>query len=185
MFNNIKIATLLSTLSLTLLAGCGGENDSTSSTQSDGTTPSFTPVAEANFAQNMLAAINQYRASEQQCGTTKMPAVAPLSWSQPLETAAQVHSSNMANYDFFDHDGLDNKTDSDRAKDAGYPEGIIGENIAGGQKTLAKVLDTWMSSEDHCKNIMSSTYTDVGAAVVENPDAKYRYYWTQVFGTPR
>lgn len=111
-----------------------------------------------------------------------MPAVGSLKWNTQLETAATVHSSNMANYNFFSHQGLDGKRSVNRAQDAGYPSTYVGENIAAGQPTLERVMREWMASEGHCKNLMNGSYREMGAAMVENRDATYRYYWTQVFG---
>ncbi|MBD1556419.1 CAP domain-containing protein [Vibrio sp. S9_S30] len=145
--------------------------------------PNVSPVELDAFAKEMLEEINRYRASTQVCGGRTMPAVAPLVWNSQLEKAAYVHSSNMANYNFFDHNGLDGTTPSDRVKNAGYNWSYTGENIAAGQSDIRSVMKGWMESKGHCENIMKAEYKEVGAAMVENRDAMHRTFWTQVFGS--
>ncbi|EGU56271.1 hypothetical protein VINI7043_09684 [Vibrio nigripulchritudo ATCC 27043] len=191
MLSTLKSGTL-TVMAMAFLAGCGGESTNGAS-QTGGqippvtkpTDPTLPPVDQTEFAKEMLAAINHFRSSPQTCGGIKMPAVEPLTWSSELEMAAQIHSSNMANYNFFDHTGLDGKEPENRANDAGYPGGFIGENISAGRINIHDVMAGWMSSKGHCENIMGAGYKDVGAAMVENSDATYRFYWTQVFGARR
>ena len=55
----------------------------------------------------------------------------PLTWNDQLASVARVHSQNMAEFEFFDHRGLDGKMVSDRADSAGLESWTsIGENIA-------------------------------------------------------
>lgn len=204
MLYGVKTGTLLA-VSLSVLAGCGSDNSSSKLTGGQTTNPPTTqppttqpptakppttkptkpPIEQEAFAKEMLEVINEYRASSQVCGSRSMPAVAPLTWNTQLTEAAHVHSSNMANYDFFDHDGLYGKQPADRAKDAGYAGNYVGENISAGRTNIHDVMAGWMSSKGHCENIMRAGFMEVGAAMVENSDAEYRYYWTQVFGAAK
>ncbi|MCG7587902.1 CAP domain-containing protein [Photobacterium sp. OFAV2-7] len=151
----------------------GGDNGSNGDPQS------------GDFADQMLAAVNAARAQARDCGGQMMPAVPALTWDYSLEQAAFVHSSNMANYNFFSHTGLNGDQPSDRVSDQGYSWSTVGENIAAGQKDLASVMDSWLNSPGHCKNIMSANYTQMGASSVTNSSAQYSIYWTQVFARPR
>lgn len=151
----------------------GGDNGSNGDPQS------------GDFADQMLAAVNAARAQARDCGGQMMPAVPALTWDYSLEQAAFVHSSNMANYNFFSHTGLNGDQPSDRVSDQGYSWSTVGENIAAGQKDLASVMDSWLKSPGHCKNIMSANYTQMGASSVTNSSAQYSIYWTQVFARPR
>ncbi|GAM66297.1 membrane protein [Vibrio sp. JCM 19236] len=53
------------------------------------------PQPDANFADQMLQAVNAKRATTQICGSTEMPAVQALTWDHSLEAAAFAHSSDM------------------------------------------------------------------------------------------
>jgi uncharacterized protein YkwD len=58
-----------------------------------------------------------------------------------------------------------------------------GENIAGGQQTPQEVVDAWLRSPGHCRNIMGD-FTHLGVSYVNRPGTTYVNYWTQVFATP-
>jgi uncharacterized protein YkwD len=113
-----------------------------------------------------------------------MPAVAQLSWSCQLQNAAQAHSSDMAKNNFFSHTGSDGLSVSDRVTASGYSWRSVGENIAAGQTTITRVMTGWLDSPGHCRNIMSSSFTEFGSALVTNTVSDYSLYWTQVFASP-
>ncbi len=141
-------------------------------------------ICEDNLSE-VLALINQLRVESQTCGDTSYPAVAEVTWSSTLTLAASEHSNNMANYNFFDHTGLDGSTVGTRVTAQGYTWSRVSENIAGGQISAQEVVDGWMSSEGHCINIMNSDVTEMGLACQVNSDSDYQRYWTQVFAKPR
>lgn len=133
----------------------------------------------------VLNLVNKLRAQQQSCGSESYGPVDALTWNASLTSAAQVHSNNMANYDFFSHTGLDDSTVATRVTAQGYTWSYVAENIAGGQTTAQSVVDAWMTSDGHCKNIMSETPSEMGLACSANSDATYNYYWTQVFAKPQ
>jgi len=109
-----------------------------------------------------------------------------------LRCSARNHSMDLAVQDYFEHDNLAGETPFDRIDKTGYLWLAAGENIAAGQTTPEEVIDTWMGSDGHCRNIMSSVFTELGVGyyfdendTYEYPSAPYRHYWTQNFGTPR
>ncbi|MGF1688176.1 CAP domain-containing protein [Photobacterium japonica] len=202
-------------LSAALLSGCGGSggsdgastntgsnvNTGSGSNNNTGTTPggstdtgntggSVTPAPvgptdETDFAEQMLNAVNQARAKEQNCGGQMMPAVPALTWDYDLQEAAYRHSSDMANGGFMSHTGSDNSSPDQRIADTGYSANAWAENVAAGQKSISAVMAAWMASPGHCTNIMNANVTQMGAAMVENVDTQYDQYWTQVFARPR
>ncbi len=56
-----------------------------------------------------------------------------------------------------------------------------GENIAAGQRTPERVVQAWMESEGHRKNIMNPKYSEIGVGCYYDADQPYRYYWGQLF----
>lgn len=167
-----------------LLSACGGDGDSSSPADSGSQSPD-TPPTEIIFAEQMLAAVNDARSKTQQCGSKTMPPVGALTWSYDLESAAYGHSSDMANSDFMSHTGSDGSTLSSRVNATGYAWSRLGENVAAGQSSINAVMNSWLSSEGHCLNIMNANFDQMGASMVENQSASYRYYWTQVFAKQR
>lgn len=93
-----------------------------------------------------------------------------------LDTAALGHSLDMATRVYFSHDSQDGRSFSDRILAAGY-RSPGGENIARGQTTAAEVVQAWMDSPGHKRNILDCTFTTIGVGYAQNGD-----YWTQDFG---
>ena len=56
----------------------------------------------------MLKAINVARSESRLCGTEMMPATKPLNWDDKLETAAIIHTVDMHDNGFFDHQSQQN-----------------------------------------------------------------------------
>jgi len=164
------------------LAACGGTASSDSDDETGSAESTTPPESNPGFEQEMLSAINEARANARLCGTLDMAATQAVTWSQPLTVAAYFHSANMANYNFFSHTDLDGNDFSTRAYTQGYSGSARSENIAAGQTGVVSVMQSWLSSPGHCRNIMDPSVKEVGAAVVNNPNSDYQYYWTQVFG---
>lgn len=108
-----------------------------------------------------------------------MPALAEDSH---LTAAAQGHSEDMAENNYFDHTDLKGGKPWDRAEAAGYENGWVGENIAAGYGSPFAVMTGWMKSSGHCANILISRYVDIGIGVARKPGSKYGTYWTMVLG---
>lgn len=70
----------------------------------------------------------------------------------------------------------------DRIAAADYRWYTIGENVAFGQPSAAKVLDSWMHSPGHRTNILNSNFTEMGAGYAV--DRTGRPYYVQVFARP-
>ena len=106
----------------------------------------------------------------------------PLKPAPLLFASARKHSANMAKQDKLEH-VLDDKTPKDRIVAEGYKYARISENIAKGQKSPKQVLESWMNSEGHRKNILTPELTEIGVGIEKN--ANGQIFWTQNFGTPR
>lgn len=127
----------------------------------------------------MFRLINAARAEARVCGSDNMPAVEPLHWDDKLEQAARIHTVDMEKNGFFSHTSAsDNSSPGDRISRTGYSWSIYGENIANGYATEEAAMEGWLSSPGHCKNIMSSSVTEMGVYREGNK-------WTQVFANPQ
>jgi uncharacterized protein YkwD len=100
-----------------------------------------------------------------------------------LRCAARVHSKDMAEEGFFSHTNNDGATPWDRIKAAGYSFSTAGENIAAGYPNPQAVVEGWLDSPGHCKNIMSPAFTEIGVGYYAG--GAYDHYWTQAFATPQ
>lgn len=98
-----------------------------------------------------------------------------------LQKAARAYSVRMAKENFFSHTSPDGGTFVQRIEAAGYPHGgAAAENIAYGYADAQAVVNGWMNSEGHRKNILNCSYKAVGVGLAYN--GKNTPYWTQDFG---
>lgn len=140
------------------------------------------PVA-AGPAESVLTAINAARAKAG-CG--------PLHVNGKLVAAAKAHARAMAEQNFFGHAGKDGSRFSSRIARQGYSYRTAAENIAAGQKSASQVVNSWLHSAGHRRNILNCRMTETGIALVYQADdrpirgnpAPLRYYWVQVFAAP-
>jgi uncharacterized protein YkwD len=138
-----------------------------------------------DFRASLLQQINAARTSARSCGGTALPAVSPLAWNDRLFSAAARHSRDMAQNNYFSHTGLDGRSSSQRISAEGYAWSWSGENIAAGQSSVATVMNGWLASEGHCRNIMRAEYRDVAVSCVQRTGSTYGRYWTMVLARPR
>ncbi|MFE6870413.1 CAP domain-containing protein [Kitasatospora sp. NPDC057692] len=128
--------------------------------------------ANGSFAQQVVGLVNVQR-SQAGCG--------PLSADSRLATAAQVHSDDMADRNFFDHASPEGTHADQRIEAAGYRWSTWGENIARGQKDPAAVMESWMNSPGHRANILNCSFKQIGVGVRTGSGGPW---WTQVFAAP-
>lgn len=57
----------------------------------------------------------------------------------------------------------------------------LGENIAAGQVSPEKVVESWMNSPGHRENILQKEYSELGVGYYFDENTKYKHYWVQMF----
>jgi len=57
----------------------------------------------------------------------------------------------------------------------------VAENIAAGQNSSEKVVESWMNSEGHRENILDPKLGKIGIGYFNAPDSAYKHYWVQLF----
>ncbi len=106
----------------------------------------------------------------------------PLALNDSLNAAALAHSQDMAENNFFDHEGSDGSNAGERISRQGYNWTSWAENIAAGYSTPQSVHNGWMNSSGHRANILSGNVREMGLARVYRAGTDWGTYWTQVFG---
>lgn len=137
----------------------------------------------SGFRADLMAQINLARQTARTCGTQAMPAVAPLGWNDALFSAAARHARDMADNNYFSHTSLDGRTLGQRVTAEGYNWRAVGENIAAGPGSVSAVMQGWLDSPGHCRNIMGSVFTEVAVSCVARSGSRYGRYWVMVLGT--
>ena len=105
--------------------------------------------------------------------------VAPLSLDSSLSNVATVKSQDMIDKNYFDHNSPTYGSPFDMMKQFGISYKAAGENIAYGQQSPAEVMNSWMNSPGHRKNILSSDFTHLGVGIAKKSNGTI--YWTQMF----
>jgi uncharacterized protein YkwD len=93
--------------------------------------------------------------------------------------AARLHSANMARYHMMSH-SLEGKSHQHRTLEAGYPSGLVAENICHGQANPQGAINAWLNSYGHRINMLSYQYSDLGVGIGYSSSGQP--YYTQVFG---
>ncbi|MBL9021985.1 MAG: CAP domain-containing protein [Myxococcales bacterium] len=142
---------------------CGGAGDAT------------TPLDAEEQA--FLGIINTYRAQN---------GLGALAACTSLNRAAQGHSEDMRDNNYFSHTGLNGSTPWDRSCDACYelgcgPQTAMAENIAAGNSGAQATFDQWKNSPGHNANMLGSSFTMIGIGRATG-GGQYGSYWTNVFG---
>lgn len=137
------------------------------------------PVA-GNWRREILRHVNRYRARN------RLP---PLSLDPTLNVAAQLHSDDMAERDFFDHVTPTGSTVGDRATRAGYPWQRVLENLAAGQESPREVVEGWIKSPPHRKALLARDIEDAGIGYTflahDGGVVRSYHYWTLNMGRKR
>lgn len=91
----------------------------------------------------------------------------PLKADPELSKAAEKKGKDMIAWDYWAHVGPDGKAPWSFFDSAGYEYRYAGENLARDFDSPESVVDAWMASPSHRKNLLSDKYEDIGIAVVE------------------
>jgi uncharacterized protein YkwD len=98
----------------------------------------------------------------------------PLLWDSAAARAAQAHTDDMVRRGYFAHESPEGQSVGTRLHNAGGTWRAVAENIASGQRTAQGVVQGWLDSPGHRRNIENCTFTRQGVGHRAN-------VWTHVF----
>ncbi|MFC4322957.1 CAP domain-containing protein [Litchfieldia salsa] len=93
-----------------------------------------------------------------------------------LSGVAREKSNDMQKNNYFSHTSPTYGSPFDMMRDFNVTYKTAGENIAQGQQTPEQVVQAWMNSEGHRKNILSKDFTHIGVGYQQSG-----HHWTQMF----
>jgi uncharacterized protein YkwD len=137
------------------------------------------------LAARALQLVNEVRARGARCGERSFAPAPPVTLSGTLAGVALGHASDMAEHNYFEHQDLAGRSPADRVRAVGYPEKLVGENIAYGPKSAEEVVQGWLASPGHCENIMDPRFAEMGIAYAAGHSSKRGLYWVQLLAAPR
>lgn len=111
---------------------------------------------------------------------------APLAADRLLDQAAQAYAEEMLARAFYDHRSPEGETAWERVRGAGYRARRVGENIAKGIFSPAEVVERWLGSQEHRRNILSPAFHQMGVGLAFGENERgFEVLWVQLFATPR
>jgi uncharacterized protein YkwD len=149
---------------------------------------STTEPTVTNELQTLLTLVNEVRGQGYDCATSKdnEKTVPLLTLQSILNNVALKHSldleaSGTTTQMHVTPEGARHyqagTTFIERVEAEGYKWAAVGENVAYNFVTPKQVIEAWLESPEHCKNIMNPKYSELGLG-------KAGDYWTQVFAAP-
>jgi hypothetical protein len=134
------------------------------------------PFIAAVVGSDIVALTNDQRA---------LSGVVQLRSNDRLTAAAQAKASDMAAKGYFAHVGPDGKEPWGWIAGAGYDYQYAGENLAVRFVDSKDVVDAWMASPSHRRNVVKSAYTEIGVGVAQGMyEGRPATYVVQYFGKP-
>lgn len=130
---------------------------------SSGNNTSNTEASAGNYAEEMLALVNQARSEH---------GASALSLDSKLCDAANKRAQEIATK--FSHTRPDGRDCFTVIDEYGISYYGCGENIAAGSSSASSIFNMWMNSSGHRANILNSSFRYIGIG-------KYGSYWVQLF----
>jgi uncharacterized protein YkwD len=108
--------------------------------------------------------------------------IRPLVYNPQLDRMAKIQAENMARFQKMAHVIPDASlpTLGDRARYVGYVYGKISENVALGYPSAETVVEGWMNSSGHRRNILDREVVETGIGIARSSAGGV--YYCQVFG---
>jgi uncharacterized protein YkwD len=158
-------------ISTFVLVAQGGATPAEALTNCNVTNATFDEAEQA-----FVDIINQYRTSN---------GLQPLTVSVNLNRSASWMAQDLATKNYFAHRDSSGRDSQTRIAECG---GTVnsGENLAAGTRidSAQAAFALWRSSGGHNRNMLFSSYTQIGIARVQNPGSRYNWYWVTTFQVP-
>ena len=113
--------------------------------------------------------------------------LAPLRRSPDLDRAAQEHARDLLTRGYYKHVSPEGSTPLSRASAAGYRADLIAENLHERTGPIEVVVEDWLRSPAHRRNLLDPGASDLGVGLAIGPGygldpSGYRVVWVQSFG---
>ena len=112
-------------------------------------------------------------------------AAAPLRRNSSLDEAARLKAEHMAENEYFSHYSPDGVSPWSWFDEVGYVYAFAGENLAIHFTDSSELVEAWMKSPTHRKNIVDNKFTEIGVGTAKGKFEGYdTVYVVQLFGAP-
>lgn len=173
---------LTTTIDAATLAPAARLDDAPAPSTAPSTTPRTTatpttapPTTAASLSPGASPSPDAVALTNQQRQAAGLPA---LTVDSSVTAAAAQHSADQAERNSTGHTGSDGSSAGDRVRANGGSFGTWGENVAAGYDSAYEVVEGWMNSPGHRRNILNPSFTRIGVAAATSADGTL--YWTMV-----
>lgn len=128
---------------------------------------------EAVWQADILFQVNAARATH---------GLAPLRWNARLAEAAAMHAADLQTCRKLAHEGCDGSDLPLRARRAGYAFRRVSENLALCPCDAANVVQLWLNSDGHRRNLLDPNVSELGADTRADTGDLRRQQWVLVMG---
>lgn len=90
-----------------------------------------------------------------------------LQANEKLTQAAQMKAEDMIKKDYFEHVSPDGKQPWEWLKEADYNYAAAAENLAMNASEPKSLVQAWLNSPSHAKNILNGYFTDIGIGIAK------------------
>lgn len=118
------------------------------------------PAGANGYANELIRGVNASRA---QMGLSQ------LDFNRRLSRAAMTHACDMQRNGFFAHQGSDGSNSHERVKRVGYRTCLTAENLAHGYPQAMTVVNGWLNSPGHRRNMLQPDVQEMGVAITQGP----------------
>ncbi|MBU9722032.1 MULTISPECIES: CAP domain-containing protein [Bacillaceae] len=119
----------------------------------------------SQFEEQVVSLVNQQR---------RQNGLQPLQHRADLKNVAHKKAEDMINSNYFSHNSPNYGSPFDMLRTYGINYRSAAENIAKGQTTPEQVMNSWMNSPGHRRNILNGDFDTIGVGF-------YRGAWVQLF----
>lgn len=130
--------------------------------------PGVDQNADSSLASQVISLVNKYRAEN---------GLSAVEYDATLKNAADKRAKEIETV--FSHTRPDGNDCFSVLGEYGISYRGAGENIAMGQSSAEEVMNDWMNSDGHRKNILNPNFTKLSVGLHKGSDG--RLYWTQLF----
>lgn len=138
-------------------------------------------VSDRATNKKVVDLINRARSRGVKCGEKYYRAIRSVVWSETLGQASLRHSMLMASRGLLFHTRDYSGGRGDRLLEVGYSWRAYGENVGEGYYTPEALVEGWLKSPDHCRNIMNPVFEEAGSSYAQGSG---RIYWTLMLAAP-
>ena len=108
------------------------------------------------LADDLIAAVNKTREAQH---------LSPVRAEASLCRAAQAHAEDLARRGVLDHAGRDGSELGERLAAAGFRWHAAVENLARGSEVAGEIVELWLNSSPHRRNLLRSDLDQAGVGV--------------------